>query len=413
MTKHIKLPQLAWYDPKELDLRVPDTWQVEVCNFAGYNRPAMTDDQIKAALRNPIGSPPIRELAKGKKEVVIIFDDIVRVTRISKIAPLLIEELTEAGIPDNKIKFIAGLGSHGPMDRLGFVKKLGEAIVARFPVYNHNPFHNCTYVGTTSRGTKVLINDEVMQCDFKIAIGSITPHISTVFSGGGKIILPGVSSAETIMTNHRIPKNDDYDTNLRRLDMDEAEELVGLDVNIEAIFNLWGDTVGLFVGAPAPSHAAGVAEARTHYLTPRAKGKDIVIANTYAKVPESGIGVRTAVPSVSEKGGDIVLIGNAPQGQCVHYLLGVWGRKVQAPLGKVGFPLPPNVNHLIVYNEYPDAVSRQYLDPSDKVLMMSKWEDVLKALQSFHKGDATVGVYPNADIQYCGDAVGGQSSRGM
>jgi hypothetical protein len=48
-----------------------------------------------------------------------------------------------------------------------------------------------------------------------------------------------------------------------------------------------GDTVGLFVGAPGPSHAAGVAEARTHYLTPEAKGKDVVIANTYAKVPET------------------------------------------------------------------------------------------------------------------------------
>ena len=404
MTKVIKLPQLAWYEPKELELRLPDHWQVETCNMAGYDRPAMTDDQIKAAINNPIGSLPIRELAKGKKEVVIIFDDIVRVTRIAKIVPFVLAELAEAGISDNRIKFIAAVGTHGPMDRIAFVKKLGEATVARFPVYNHNPFHNCTYVGTTSYGTKVSINDEVMQCDFKIVIGSITPHIATVFSGGGKIILPGVASAETIMANHRLPKQNrpDYDTNPRRLDMEEAAKLVGLDVNIESIFNLWGDTVALFVGAPDPSHAAGVQEAKTHYLTPKAQRKDIVIANTYAKVPEAGIGVRIAVPSLSDKGGDIVLIANAPQGQCVHYLLGVWGKKVQAPLGSVVSPLPSNVNHLIVYNEYPEMVSRQYLEQSEKVLMMENWNEVLGTLQSFHKGDVSVAVYPNADIQYCG-----------
>jgi nickel-dependent lactate racemase len=404
MAKVVKLPQLAWYDPKELEIRLSDHWQVETCNMAGYDRPAMTDDEIKAAIGNPIGSLPIRELAKGKKEVVIIFDDIVRVTRIAKIVPSILEELAQAGIPDNRIKFIAAVGTHGPMDRIALVKKLGETTVARFPVYNHNPFYNCTYVGTTSSGTKVSINNEVMQCDFKIAIGSITPHISTVFSGGGKIILPGVSSAETIMTNHRLPRQNkpDYETNPIRLDMEEAAKLVGLDVNIESIFNLWGETVALFVGAPDPSHAAGVLEAKTHYLTPRAQRKDIVISNTYAKVIEAGIGVKIAIPSVNEKGGDIVLIANAPQGQCVHYLLGIWGKKVKAPLGLMVPPLPPNVNHLIVYNEYPEMTSGQYFEQSERVLMMENWDDVLRALQSFHKGDVSVGVYPNADIQYCG-----------
>jgi nickel-dependent lactate racemase len=360
----------------------------------------MTNDQIKAAINNPIASLPIRELAKGKKEVVIIFDDNARVTRVSKIVPFVIEELVQAGIPDNRIKSIAALGSHGAMDREGFAKKLGETIVARFPVYNHNPFFNCTYVGTTSRGTKVSINDEVMQCDFKIVIGSITPHISTVFGGGGKIILPGVASADTIIANHRLPTGD-YEMNPRRLDMEESAELVHVDVNIESLFNMWGDTVDLFVGTPGPSHAAGVKKAREHYLTPRAKDKDIVIANTYAKVSESGIGVKIAVPSVSEKGGDIVLVCNAPQGHVPHYLMGVWGKRVEPPLGNVASRLAPRVNHLIVYNEYPDMASRQYFDSSDRVLMMSDWEEVLSSLQSFHKGSVAVGVYPSADIQYC------------
>ncbi|GAJ08590.1 unnamed protein product, partial [marine sediment metagenome] len=172
--------------------------------MAGYNRPAMKPDEIKASISNPIGIPPIKELAKGKKEVVIIFDDMTRVTRVAKIAPFVLEELAEAGIPDNRIRFIVALGLHSALWRQHFVKKLGEEVVSRFSVYNHNPFHNCTYVGTTSTyKTRVYANEEVMKCDLKIAIGSVVPHPMSGFGGGGKIILPGVVSFETIDWNHQ------------------------------------------------------------------------------------------------------------------------------------------------------------------------------------------------------------------
>ena len=206
MTNIIKLPQLPWHEPREFELPLPDSWQVEVCNMAGYNRPALNDDQIKASVTNLIGTPPIRELARGKHEVVIIFDDIARVTRIAKIVPFVLEELAQAGIPDSNIRFIAANGTHGAMNRMDFAKKLGEPVMARFPVYNHNPYENCTYVGTTSSGTKVFINAEVMRCDFKVAISMTAPHLFVVFGSGGKMIVPGVASIETIQANHTLPK---------------------------------------------------------------------------------------------------------------------------------------------------------------------------------------------------------------
>ncbi|MFC1871588.1 lactate racemase domain-containing protein [Chloroflexota bacterium] len=89
-----------------LEISLPDGWQVEVCNMAGYDRTALSDGQIKTAITNPIGAPRISELARGKNEVVTIFDDIHRVTRVAKIVPYIIEELEAAGIPDNRIRFI-------------------------------------------------------------------------------------------------------------------------------------------------------------------------------------------------------------------------------------------------------------------------------------------------------------------
>ncbi len=177
-----KLPQLAWYDPKELQVFFPDSWDVEVCNIAGYDQPALSDDQIRDIIANPVGMPPIREAASGKKDVVIIFDDMARVTRVAKIVPHILSELAAAGISEDNIRFITATGSHGPLDRIDLVKKLGEDVLARYSVYNHNCFDNCACVGTTSYGTEVCLNAEFMSCDFKIAIGSSTPHPAAVFS---------------------------------------------------------------------------------------------------------------------------------------------------------------------------------------------------------------------------------------
>jgi len=112
----VKLPQLAWYGTKELALPLPDNWQAEVYNMAGFDQRAMKPDEIKAAVTSLIGLPPIAELARGKKEVVIIFDDMTRVTRVAEILPFVLEELAEAGIPDDRIQFICATGAAPAME---------------------------------------------------------------------------------------------------------------------------------------------------------------------------------------------------------------------------------------------------------------------------------------------------------
>jgi len=409
---NIIVPQLAWYEPKELELPLPDSWQVEVCNMTGYNRPALTADEIKASISSPIGMPPLRELAKGKKEVAIIFDDMTRATRVAQIVPFVLEGLAQAGIPDNRIRFIAALGVHGAMNRIDFVKKLGEEILARFPVFNHNAFDNCTYVGSTSTyKTKVYLNQEVMNCDLKIAIGEVVPHPMNGFGGGGKMILPGVAAFETIRSNHlRLVKDKSehrdkqiigmglFDNNPMRIDIEEAASLAGLDVLINCLLNMWGETVAIFAGAMKPAYAAAIKEAKTHYLTPRVKDKDIVIANTYAKANEAAIGLGIAFPAVTE-GGDVVLIANAPDGQIPHYLMGPFGKTVQGMLPRQ--VVPQHINRLLIYTEYPDVKSKSWIQESDKILILNRWDEVLEVLQRAHGAEAKVAVYPSAEIQYC------------
>jgi nickel-dependent lactate racemase len=400
----INVPQLAWHNPRDLTLSLPDSWHVETFDMAGHDRPAMTDEQINQSITSLMGSPPIRELAQGKKDVVITFDDMTRVTRVHRMVPSIIRELEDAGIPDSNIRFIAATGTHGPLNRLDFIKKLGEAAVARFPAYSHNCHANCDYVGTTRRGTEIYINREYMQCDFKIAIGSILPHPFSVFAGGGKNIVPGVASMETIYTNHvMLPHTEaedmDFDTNPRRLDMEEGARLAGLDILVECVVNGWGDTAALFAGDPAKVRAASVQEARQTYLTEKAEDMDIVISNAYAEVMVSSILALTTGVSVTQRGGDMVLISNSPEGQVSHYLNGPWGTRIG---GKSRFqiPVPPQINHLILYNEYPDKASLGWFESQEKIVQADNWDTVLEMLKEYHGNSANVAVYPNADILY-------------
>ncbi len=403
----VKLPQMAWHGPRDLEVEFPADWDVTVCNMAGHDSPRLTDSEIKGAVGSPIGMPPLREYARGKREVVIMFDDMTRITRAADIVPHVIDELAAAGIKDSQVRFIAAIGCHGAMTRADFAKKLGEDILKRFPVYNHCPFDNCVPVGRTTRGTRLLFNAEVMKCDLKIGIGSVVPHIMAGFSGGGKLVMPGVAAYETILALHSPEKDEEstvtgmgvYENNPRRRDIDEATEIVGLDMKIDALVNSRGDTVALFGGAPRPAYAAALEAARSHYLTPPARDCDIVIANTFAKANEALSGLLVATPSVRKEGGDVVLISNAPEGQMTHYLMGPFGESIGGKLSLRMRP-PEHIKRLIVFTEYPELAGRRYLVESGQVLLKYDWDEVMELLKKGRGAGTKAAVYPNSDIQY-------------
>jgi nickel-dependent lactate racemase len=188
--------------------------------------------------------------------------------------------------------------------------------------------------------------------------------------------------------------------NPRRRDIDEAADIAGLDMKIDALVNIWGETADIFAGKPRPAYAAALAAARAHYLTPSARDMDIVIANTFAKANEAISGLLVAFPSVSKRGGDVVLIADAPEGQATHYLMGPFGNEIAGKL-RLQMKVPENVNRLIIFSEYPELASRKYLEDTDKVILTDNWAEVMKLLGKSHGTKAKVAVYPDADIQYC------------
>lgn len=167
--------------------------------------------------------------------------DLSRPFKAFQILPAVLDELHAGGISDKHIRFVIAKGCHQWMTLDAQQKKLGEDIPGRFLVFNHNVFENLVDLGKTSQGTPVLVNKEVMSCDLKVAVHGIIPHRGAGFGGGSKIVLPGISSIETVTYNHtKISEGlgkGRVKGNMRRRDMDEAAEMVGIDFAVNQIVN--------------------------------------------------------------------------------------------------------------------------------------------------------------------------------
>lgn len=414
----IYLPQFPWYGDSKFEIDFPPNWQVIICNMPGHDAPKLNKREIQAVFANPIGTPRIAELARGKKEVAILFDDLSRPTKAAELVPYILEELREGGIEGEGIRFVAALGAHGAMKLMDFEKKLGKQVVQRFPVYNHNPYENCTYLGTTSRGTPVRINSEVMSCDLKIAIGCIIPHDTAGFGGGAKII-NGVAHIDTIYANHHNVAGRDKPTpenplgrlhpsvgvgkvvnNAIRLDMEEMARMVELDVIVNAVVNLKRDTVGLFIGDVIAAHREGVKLAQQTYATEPPGNIDVLVANAYGKANEGMVAVQRTYNLQKEDGSDLVLICNIPEGQICHYLGGSFGKNMGGRLWGPRKTLPPRTKRMITVGSYIDRAGLDYLGPPESIIRVKDWAEALELLKKTNRAGTRVAVIPDATLQY-------------
>ena len=411
-SKKAVVPILAWYGDEELELEFPEFWDVTVCKMKGHDIPPLSDAAIRKAFTSPIGTKTIKELAKGKKEVAILFDDMSRATPTAVLIPYVLEELAAAGIPDDNIRFIAAIGAHGSMNGIDFRKKLGDEVMGRFLVYNHNPYENCTPLGVSSQGTPMSINGEFMACDLKIGIGSIVPH-PYGFGGGSKIILPGIASMETIVSNHNMLALSPtvaigkLEGNIILQDINEAARMAGLDVKVDAILNLKREVTALFVGDPVEEHIEGVKLAAEHYATEMVRDADIVVANCFSKANEMLLATPVASPLLSSKGGDMVLVVVTPEGQINHYFDRSFGKN----FGGRGWAilcrktsLPENTKKLTIMAPYSDKVGADWVAPYELVNWAKTWTEVIRDLGNRYGNKAKVAVIPDATIQYFPDA---------
>ncbi|MBQ6712799.1 MAG: nickel-dependent lactate racemase [Selenomonadales bacterium] len=167
-------------------------------------KPAAGESElVQQALENPIASPRLCELAKGKQNIVIIASDHTRPVPSKVIAPLMLAEIRK-GNPDANITFLIATGFHRPTTKEELIAKFGEEIVANENIIVHDAFNDDDHVlvGMLPSGGQILLDKVAANADLLVSEGFIEPHFFAGFSGGRKSVLPGVVSAKTVMYNH-------------------------------------------------------------------------------------------------------------------------------------------------------------------------------------------------------------------
>lgn len=400
----VKFTINAFFGDDEIELPFPDNWEVQECRMVGHGRPALTDDQIRAALSSPIGTPRLRDLARGKKEACILFDDLPKPTQTSRMVPFIVEELHAGGITDEHIRFLCAPGTHRPLVYAEFVAKLGRETVEKYMVYNHNIWDNVVFKGNTSRGTPVYVNREFDSCDLRLAIGSIFPHGSAGFGGGGKILLPGVAGIETIDYHHKNMRSGarlaNLDDNVFRLDIEEAARMAGLMFKADVVMNEKRQPVAMFCGDLVQEHRAGAKLAKELYSTVMATGADVVVTNAYPDEGQMGR-AHWVVPVSLREGGDAVVLTHFHEGQNLHQYRGRFGTdfggRAFTPGGR--YPHLAKAQRVLLMAPFLSMNDRSEAGPAEKVIWCKEWGEVLAELTSRHGAGTRVAVYPYAPLQ--------------
>jgi nickel-dependent lactate racemase len=404
----IEVPSGIWHD-RNVQLEFPDDWNVVVVK-PEFQPPVLSDYEIRAAMHAPIDSPMISQLARGCKNAVIIVDDTTRPTPAHRVAPFVLEELEAGGIKDDDILFVMGLGMHRQMNRMDMVMKLGEDIVNRFQVINHDLDGRFVHLGETSRGTPIHINEEVMARDLKLTIGCVIPHGGASFSGGGKLVLPGVSSSETIRHNHNSGlkggRGNNPDDNEFRLDIEEVATKAGLNAIVNVMINSQREITSVFVGDFVKAHRQAAEFSRKCCAVTLVQQPDIVVTNSYPEDLTLRYATCGAWPfGTVREGGTKILIAGCPEGTGYHRLYGspptLTLRRIKAL--QQGQPVS-NQEHrdFIMFSPFIGAKEAYEILPN--CLFFNSWSELMNQVMLVHKGEkkVTVAVYPYAGIQIPG-----------
>jgi nickel-dependent lactate racemase len=402
----VNIPWAAWFGDGVCALDFPDDWDVQIC--AMRDAPALSPKEMPAASMRPMGAPPLRELASHCHTVAIAVDDLSRPTPAYLILPFLIEELASAGISPENISFVISLGSHTALTHEDLVKKLGAGIVARHRVVNHDCYNDLVDIGVMVGKVPVKLNATFMAADLKILLGSVVPHAFAGFSGGAKMVLPGLSNIESIEWTHKAVmmglrgKAGTLEGNRFRTEFERVARHAGVSFAIQTVVNSRREIAGIFAGDIELAHREAAKFAGEIYATPGPHQADVAILNAYPKddellQAENALMYHHTAPEDYLKEDGLLLITSACSlGMGHHGLFGPNQRLYRKPMPK-GFlknrklaAFMPGVTseqfHQVYWEGYPH---------------FSTWQAARAYLQQRYPNGGRVAVVPCSSIQIC------------
>jgi nickel-dependent lactate racemase len=279
------------YGKTGLEVELPDDADVTIVE--PHYLPGLPDPvgDVRKALQQPIGSPPLRELVKPSDQVGIAFSDITRPTPNHLILPIFLDEL--AHVSREQITLFNGTGTHRLNTAAELREMLGDAIVDHYRIVQNDADERASHilVGTTGQigdqsANDIWLHRAFVACDAKILTGFIEPHFFAGFSGGGKAVMPGLALLETVMRNHS-PEHLDSprarwgirEGNPLWEEIHQAVALIAPTFLLNVTLNRDKEITGVFAGDWEEAHTAGCDFVRQTAMVAVDKPFDIVITS--------------------------------------------------------------------------------------------------------------------------------------
>jgi len=314
-----------------LRLHLPSGFDYRILEPRSATPLAGADAAIARALDAPMGCAALRDLARGRKSAAISVCDITRPVPNRVTLPHILERLDAAGIERAQVTILIATGLHRPATEAEIREIVGDEIASTVRVVNHHAreLHEHRALGNTASGTPVFIDERFVSADLHITLGFIEPHLMLGFSGGRKLIAPGLAAQETIKVLHSskfmrdaracegsIQDNPLHHELLEIARMARHDFL--LDVTLGPGKPGARPITGVFAGDPVQAHAAGVRWISNAMLQTVDSPVDAVIT-TAAGYPldltyYQAIKGVTAAQHIVRDGGKILLLAACSEG---------------------------------------------------------------------------------------------------
>jgi nickel-dependent lactate racemase len=262
------------YGKTEIEFALPSTMQGTVVVSKTAEPLADVEGAIADVLAHPVGTPPLREMATPGDRVCIVFTDVTRASPDDLLVPALLRELEAAGVRDEDVTLLCGIGMHRPSTPTEKEAKLGRTVVDRYRVIDNEPQNPKALVdlGVTPGGVPVSAHRAVVEADLSIATGIVEPHQYAGYSGGRKTLAVGAAGEALIAHTHGPAFVDHPGTRLGRIEgnpfdeaVTEAARRAGLRFILNVVLDDEKRVVCVKAGEPVETHRQLVAFARSIY----------------------------------------------------------------------------------------------------------------------------------------------------
>ncbi len=192
------------YGRSGLEVELPDRNVVKCLGYQAQEPLADPPAAIRDALSHPIGTPPLAELARGRASACVVVSDVTRPVPNAVLLPPILDTLQASGIPRGRILILVATGLHRPNLGDELAEMVGREIMEGYRIENHDGQNRDehAHLGESPRGMPIWIDRRYVDAELKITTGLVEPHFMAGFSGGRKLVCPGLAALETIRAWH-------------------------------------------------------------------------------------------------------------------------------------------------------------------------------------------------------------------